>query len=291
MLCFPLGHASTPPPLAEPVLGRCHPPWLSRRGGAPLPSPNPAGCTPPCTWAAQRGPGARRQLLSLPGSRTGPGSAGNPCRAPRGAWASEAVGAERCAPRPCLGSRLGTGAPWSSSCQCFIFVSPSRSGWWLTAQDSGGHVEVTVSLRTQRAQRSLAQVDIAGWQRGLGAGDGSGRLGMASGPAAPAGFLGGRWGHGLRRGSTVHTPIQGHPEDSERRWFLHPCVPGAIGGQYFTNTLLVSSDFPTWECCWKDGFVLTVFKWQRLELSTFPERSLEEQVFILQQWLSSLSCY
>lgn len=24
LLCFPLGHASTPPPLAEPVLGRCH---------------------------------------------------------------------------------------------------------------------------------------------------------------------------------------------------------------------------------------------------------------------------
>lgn len=82
-------------------------------------------------------------------------------------------------------------------------------------------------------------MDIAGWQRGLGAGDGSGRLGMASGPAAPAGFLGGRWGHGLRRGSTVHTPIQGHPEDSECRRFLHPCVPGAIGGQYFTDTLLV----------------------------------------------------
>lgn len=26
LLCFPLDHASTPPPLAEPVLGRCHAP-------------------------------------------------------------------------------------------------------------------------------------------------------------------------------------------------------------------------------------------------------------------------
>lgn len=165
------------------------------------------------------------------------------------------MGAERCAPRPCLDFRFGTGTPWSSSCHCFTFVLLSRSGRWLTAQDSGGHVEVTVSLRTQRAQRSLAQVDIAGWQRGLGAGDGSGRLGLASGPAAPAGFLGGRWGHGLRRGGTVHTPIQGHPEDSERRRFLHPRVPGAIGGQYFTDTLLVSSVFPTWECCWRDRWL------------------------------------
>lgn len=216
LLGFPLGHASTPPPLAEPVLGRCHLPGLSRWGGAPPPSPNPAGCTPPCTWAAGGVPGARHQLPSFPGSRTGPSSAWNPRRASRRAWASEAVGAERCAPRPCLDSRSGTGAPWSSSCQRFTFVPPSRSGWWLTAQDSGGHVEVTVSLRTQRAQRRLAQVDIAGWQRGLGAGDGSGRLGLASGPVAPAGFLGGRWGHGLRRGGAVHTPIQGHPEDSER---------------------------------------------------------------------------
>ena len=50
LLCFLLGHASTPPPLAEPVLGRCHPPAaiapgrctpsfpLTRRG-ALLPAP------------------------------------------------------------------------------------------------------------------------------------------------------------------------------------------------------------------------------------------------------------
>lgn len=46
-------------------------------------------------------------------------------------------------PRPCVDSRSGTGASCSSSCQYFTLVPPSRSGWWLTAQDSGGHVEVT----------------------------------------------------------------------------------------------------------------------------------------------------
>lgn len=99
------------------------------RSGAVHPLlPLTRGVRAPSLWEAGQGPGAHLQLPSLPGRRTGPGCAGNPRSAPLGAWASEAVGAERKAPRPCLDSRSGTGASWSSSCQRFTFCSPFQVG-------------------------------------------------------------------------------------------------------------------------------------------------------------------
>lgn len=77
----------------------------------------------------------------------------------------------------------------------------------------------------------------AGWPPGER--NGSGRLGLASGPAAPAGFLGCSRCHGLRRRGAIHPAVPGHPADSERRGLLHLRVSGAPGGQYLTDTLLV----------------------------------------------------
>lgn len=87
--------------------------------------------------------------------------------------------------------------------------------------------------------RGLARTS-ARWQAGAGARHGRARLRLAFGPAAPAGVLGRRRGHGLRRGGAVHSAVQGHPEDSECRRLLHLRVSGAPGGQYFTDTVLVS---------------------------------------------------
>ena len=105
-----------------------------------------------------------------------------------------------------------------------------------TEDGPGQRRHVRVTARAPGARERGARAGQAGPP---GARDGRRRPGLAFGPAAPAGFLGGSWGHGLRRGGAVHPAVQGHPEDSERRGLLDLRVSGAPGGQYLTNPLLV----------------------------------------------------
>lgn len=79
----PLGQASALPPLAKPVLGRCHPRGYRSGAAHPfLPRTRRGSLLSPCTWAPSGRPGAHLQLPSLSGRRTRPGSAGNPSARP-----------------------------------------------------------------------------------------------------------------------------------------------------------------------------------------------------------------
>lgn len=111
-----------------------------------------------------------------------------------------------------------------------------------TEDGSGQRRHVRVTARAPGARERgarVGQVDVSLPAGPPGARDGRRRLGLAFGPAAAAGFLGGSWGHGLRRGGAIHPAVQGHPEDSERRGLLDLRMSGAPGGQYLTNPLLV----------------------------------------------------
>lgn len=123
--CYASRWATRPPhpPLAEPVLGRCHPRGyrsgavypslpLTRRG-ALLPAPGLLAERQACASRSRAFLGARRPVQPLRGS---------PAARPGGAWAHRS-------PRPYLDSRSGTGASWSTSCQCLtLFPLPGPDG-------------------------------------------------------------------------------------------------------------------------------------------------------------------
>lgn len=63
---------------------------------------------------------------------------------------------------------------------------------------------------------------------------------MAAGPHAAAGVVGCGGGHGVRRRGALHSPVQGHPPDAERRGLFHLRLPGVAGREHFADTFLVS---------------------------------------------------